>query len=848
MQSIFRPFWKSIGIALFFLFLICGERVQPRSGHAASSAPRVVISGVYFDGYLRGTPEPEEAIRITNTDPRRTVDVGGWALSDRYFVVTRQKGRRKRSRRRRRRRRTFRSRRRRRRSSSNARVYITDPTSKFREIILPAGTRIPPGGSIWIAYQGKAFYRVFGKYPAIEAADTVSNIPDATLRGGWPTLYASRGIVSLHNAYGQPMDVVCFVRDSQTDHLDKSKVPSQHWKGPSVLLRFANTYSWTGQILARDRRANGLPTRDTQTAHDWNSGFSAAQLGQDPTHRVELPGQSFWNFPRLRNVRAEVVATSAPENNFSALSRAFRSARREILINIYKFTNVRLVHPIVAALRRGVKVTVLMEGSPVGGVEERSRAIAQKIERAGGVVYWMRGKRKKKIYRRYRFNHAKYAIIDRTWVIIGSENYGTTGHPVHPSYGNRGWEVHIRSPQVVRWMLKVFREDTAHKRFYDLIRYKDEYRPGFRYGAPKPGFRFRKGIKKGLYSYRKAPLRVRGRMDLKLVFSPDNSLHETQSIIGAILRCKKEVLVAQNSIPLFWGKKHHRSFKKTPTLPLMALLAAARKDCRVRVLTDSVWYNVRAQNPRDNDDSVRVINQIAQKEGLDLQAKVVNLESVQIQKIHTKGIIVDRKEVFVGSINWSENSFKGNREVGILIRHPRVAGYYVDLFMRDWLRTRLFRVIVQQRRVFAYSNPSKRSRRLYTFASGDPVDVLGEVGEFYQVRLPKRKIGFIQKRHQTKVFTPFEARFFVGEVGVVVGRVKKIQRRRNRTMIYFGQPFQRGFYLLAWSRTADKLDKKYGKLERSLIGRTLQIKGRIGAYRKQPQMLLRDLRDFTLLR
>src|SRR4051812_16864572 len=42
------------------------------------------ISGVYFDGYLKGDPEPEEAIRIINTDADHVLDLSDFALTDRY--------------------------------------------------------------------------------------------------------------------------------------------------------------------------------------------------------------------------------------------------------------------------------------------------------------------------------------------------------------------------------------------------------------------------------------------------------------------------------------------------------------------------------------------------------------------------------------------------------------------------------------------------------------------------------------------------------------------------------------------------------------------------------------------
>ncbi len=863
---------------------------------SSDTSPVVVISGVYFDGFLRGSPEPEEAIQLTNTHPSKTADVGGWKISDRFLLLgrTRRRSRRRRSRRRRSRRRRSRRRRSRRRRSrrrrsrrrrsrswrsrgsswrsrrrsrrsrygrTSRRRLGSDRDSGFspkvgrrsvsqnaHNIVLPVGTKIPPGGSIWIAHRAQSFFRVFGKKPAVEGVDTDENVPNASLSRGWPQFFATRGIVSLHNSLDATVDVVCYVRDSYTDNLNRARVPSGQWYGASVLLKGANPYSWTGQVLARDRLANAQVSRDTNTARDWNSSFASTKLGEDETHRVERPGQSHFHFPKLLNTSVEMLVTSAPENNYRSLLRAFRRARHEIRINIYKFTNYRIAIPLVKAARRGVKITVLMEGAPVGGVEERSRYIARMLHRAGVKVLWMRGVRKRKIFRRYRFNHAKYVIIDRKWSIIGSENYGTTGHPVDPSQGNRGWEIHIRSRKLASQLLQVFRDDTDVSRFRDLVRYREKrlFRK-FKWGPPKPGFRVSRKIRRGTYSYRRPALRIRGKVDLELVLSPDNSLHEKGSLIGSILSCKREVLVIQNSIPLYWGKKHRRSFKSTPDLPLAAVLQAARKGCKVRVIVDSVWYHISPRDKRDNDDAVQKINEIAHREQLDLQAKLVNLESAGISKIHAKGVIVDRQTTFIGSINWSENSFKGNREVGILIKNRKVAQYYTDLFMYDWIHSRLFRVSIKGFRAPVYKSPNALSRVLRYYEEGDPVDVLSEEGEFYQIRLPHLRVGYIRKAQHVKLFNPFEARFQVGQYGVLIGRVRRSYTRRKMFQFFFDRLDRSGMHLVVWRSQAGKFKHQHGDLRRALVGKWVQVRGRVTSFRGRPQIVLRNPKDLTIL-
>src|SRR5688572_28894531 len=58
---------------------------------ATAIASQVLISGVHFDGVLLGTPEPDSAIRLINTDAKRAVDVGGYLLTERYSPEQKKK-------------------------------------------------------------------------------------------------------------------------------------------------------------------------------------------------------------------------------------------------------------------------------------------------------------------------------------------------------------------------------------------------------------------------------------------------------------------------------------------------------------------------------------------------------------------------------------------------------------------------------------------------------------------------------------------------------------------------------------------------------------------------------------
>ena len=843
-QALFQrsssPSWLVFLRCGLFLAWVSGLCFQPFVAWAAegSYARQVVLSGVYFHGFLQGRPEPEESIRLTNLDQTRAADVSGWVLSDRFH----KRPPRRRSQRRGTRRGSNRKGRSR---KQRVQAYIA-PIGRRRDIILPQGTSIPPGGSIWIAYQAEGFQRMFGFPPHVQGESDAPNILKASLPSGWPNLPSTTGVVSLHNASGQLVDLVAYVTGSQKDTLDTSVIPKEHWSGAPVNMRSANPYSSRGQILARDRDERGVPIPDTNTSADWDNSFSAKKLGVDYTHRVEKPGQTLFTPQRHRQVDVEILATSAPENNTDALKQAFARAKSEILLNIYIFTSLKIAETMIKAVRRGVKVTVLLEGVPVGGVPKKARYVAHRLHSAGVKILWMRGDRKQKMIKRYRFNHAKYAIIDRTWVVIGTENYGGTGHPNSPEYGNRGWEIQIRSPVLVRELLAVWKEDTAYKRHLDLLPFSEA--GGTRWDAPPSGFKPTPRSYPPLYSYRKPPLRVQGKADLELVLSPDNSLHERQSIIGSILRCKEEVLIQQNSIPLYWGQKKQRSFLDTQNLPLQAVIKAARKGCRVRVLIDSTWYNIDTRDERKNDKTVAMLNQIAQRERLDLRARLINLHAAGVAKIHAKGVMVDRKEVYIGSINWTENSFKGNREVGVIIRHPQVAGYYVDLFLRDWLRSRIFQVALRTD-IPVYASPSVRADVVARFVAGDTLDVLAELPSFYQVRIAPRKLGFILKGDHEIYFTPYEARFFSGREGVVVGKVKTIQERPKMFQIFFSKPVERDLVVVLWKNKLSEFQKAYPNrpLKELLAGRRVQFQGTISQFKGSTQLTLNSPQQIRFL-
>jgi phosphatidylserine/phosphatidylglycerophosphate/cardiolipin synthase-like enzyme len=58
---------------------------------------------------------------------------------------------------------------------------------------------------------------------------------------------------------------------------------------------------------------------------------------------------------------------------------------------------------------------------------------------------------------------------------------------------------------------------------------------------------------------------------------------------------------------------------------------------------------------------------------------------VKVQKgCHNKGIVVDSKQVMLGSQNLTRSGAMFNRDASLLVRNATVAKYFEDVFLFDW--------------------------------------------------------------------------------------------------------------------------------------------------------------------
>src|SRR2546425_1392280 len=411
------------------------------------------------------------------------------------------------------------------------------------------------------------------------------------------------------------------------------------YAGPEWVGRTAERMG-RGEIAVRGRDGGGGWV-DRDSAEDWE-GIRHHRLGQ-----------SSFDIGAFE-LRGATTAVLSPDSGDLPLLRFLGAARSTVEVGVYTFQSERIASVLAAAAGRGVRVRVLLDGSPVGGVEEDEHRVVGGLLAAGIDVRWLVGSTD--VVKRYRYLHAKYALVDRRAAWIGSENFGTAGFsPDHE--GNRGWSVIVDDADLTGILRNVFETDFDPRR-PDSIAAREPVL------LPLPPAASVVPWSSGLPS---APRSAR------IVLAPDTTL-DPEGILGLFASAKDRLSIDAFYLDEMWGD--------IPSPFLEAALAAARRGVSVRILLDGSWASVEADSGT-NDDVLERINRRATDERLPLEVRLLEPRG-SIERLHNKGAVVDGRAVLVSSMNWALGSATENREVGLIVEDPNLAATFEAAFDADW--------------------------------------------------------------------------------------------------------------------------------------------------------------------
>jgi phosphatidylserine/phosphatidylglycerophosphate/cardiolipin synthase-like enzyme len=481
--------------------------------------------------------------------------------------------------------------------------FVLNGTGQLKDVMISDGEgniTFPPGaqasGRVTVADEALSYQAIHGRLPDFEVANTSPTVPDMVKAGR-------------------------FEPANDGDEITLSV------RGQAV-----QSFRWPGDFHPREGQVHQL------TSSGW-----------DP--RVLLLGQSQFSPATFRNVT--VTGFVSPDSSYGVLEQAIGQARHEILVNAYELTNPGIGDLLIAAKRRGAGVTILLEGGPVGGISVDEEAVCAALNRSGIPLLVMTTS--SAAHARYRYNHAKYVVIDGEDLLIATENFGPRGFPAPGSRGNRGWGAYIEDPGTAGYFREVFSSDS---RGGDVVPYLPAPASPW---SPAPI----------AYQVQFPPLRTTG-VTVTPVLSPDTS----GLVLSVLSRARERIDIEQASI------RNTTKYELDPFLS--TAVDASRRGVAVRVLLDGSKYN--DEGPADNDEVAALVNDLGREEGLPLSARILEPTAGSLEAVHTKGLIVDREVVLISSINWNANSPNFNREAGVILESPALGAYYSSVFEEDWNR------------------------------------------------------------------------------------------------------------------------------------------------------------------
>ena len=486
--------------------------------------------------------------------------------------------------------------------------YITTQpwrmATKQNKIFLPK-VKIKHGEEIYITQNGSSFLKEMGFNASFEYYNC-SPIPDLKRSGSF-RLSNRGGAIAIKDSTNHTIDCIVYGNFSYGDG----------WNGKAIEGK-------EGYVLERK------DCIDTNSSNDWK------------IYRIGWSHFKPFNFTSMH-----AIAFCSPDCSYDVVSKALEEGNN-ISINVYMFT-----HPYLYKIleKSNASIHILLDGNVIGGLPLAERYIAWKLSRKASIRY-MFGNEDEGIYKRYRFDHAKYAVIDEK-CIIESANWVMNGIPVDKSYGNREWGILIENATLSNFLLNVFNTD-FNPLMEDSIPFNES---DFLKGKPH-NFSISFFIPHGNYKKKFDTFETHTKFNATVILSPDNAEDE---ICRLIQKAKREILVEQAYIQKNWHDELNPFLEK--------LIEKKKEGVEIKVLMN---YNPSYKSTnRMNEETKRFL----ERNGIEARFSKLN--------IHNKGLIVDDK-VLISSINWGENSVRNNREIGIIIENENISNYFKKIFYYDW--------------------------------------------------------------------------------------------------------------------------------------------------------------------
>jgi hypothetical protein len=399
-----------------------------------------------------------------------------------------------------------------------------------------------------------------------------------------------------------------------------------------------------------------------------------AALGDEAISRDEItyvppPGVVF--DPVTAPMR--VVAHVSPDAGWAQLSSFLAAAKKTLVVGMYDFGAPHILEAVKTAGSKAAfnRLTLVMQrGESIGHgtkandledaavVDELRDALGAKFENAwvkiGTVNGWVASS-----------YHIKVAVRDGKAFWLSSGNWQSSNQPDADPLGedpqrrrwlneyNREWHVIIEHEGLAKTYERLLKHDFANNPIAEppeVLALPELFVPA--------SLETLTALERQRPFEYFEPFDEEREFTVQPLLTPDNY----HAAALQLVRSATDELLIQNQTFNAPGANHAQLRELVD-----AVLERQNAGIKVRI----VFRLFRAADARENLDG--------------LQDLGFDMNDVKVQKnCHTKGIIVDRRRVLIGSQNWSNHGVSVNRDASLLFDDPPLAEYFAQIFEHDW--------------------------------------------------------------------------------------------------------------------------------------------------------------------
>jgi phosphatidylserine/phosphatidylglycerophosphate/cardiolipin synthase-like enzyme len=364
----------------------------------------------------------------------------------------------------------------------------------------------------------------------------------------------------------------------------------------------------------------------------------------------------------------EIITYTSPDSSFAITKRLIDGAKKTILIGIYDFTAQHIKELLLAAIRRGVKVKLMLDLD--GKAEEKM--FDELVE--FGVKGTPAPSCASENIQVFRSSHEKVIVVDDEWSLVQSGNYSNNSIPLNTEdggdpdgfiTGNRDTGLAVKSATLAKFFSKILKSDIALE--------VEAEQSGGQESVAEPV------AAEQAFFVEAAPTKIPGELfasktfklskalKIQPVLSPDNYM---DLVPGFLRKAKKSILIEQQYIR---GKQD----KITDLLDAMKEAMDA-SDLDVRIILGKIFSAADVAKEEAN------LELLEREYGLKLRRNIRYVDTTRLVHCHNKMVLIDGKGVLVGSQNWSKAAVLENREASLWLEHAGICSYFTKIFETDW--------------------------------------------------------------------------------------------------------------------------------------------------------------------